>query len=634
MDNSKKNHTSSKFSKNELRRRSRTYLHRQCRIIVRNLPYKITEEMLRSKFDGFGNLEEVNILKREDGKLVGCAFLQFSKREESDRAIQEMNSQFLMGRKVEVHYAKDKADFSRIKRKQIKQEDAVKIEDDDDVQIKDEDEDNDDDEGDDDDEDDDDDYEDDDDDDDDDEDDEDDEEEDEDEDTKPPKMSKMSVKKEKQRNEVEEEREVFVKNIPFTVDASELKEIMSQFGIVEKALINKERVSGHSKGTAFVIFRLKDSAQLSCRQSLKLKVRDQFVEILPALRKADILQREKMRQEKQAKDARNLYLIKEGLIMANSSAAKGVSKSDMTQRLRLEQRSHELLKKFNRFVARERLTIHNIPQSYTNEELRKMIIKFTSYKPKECRVMQDNRPSFGSAKGKSRGYGFASFAKHEIALEVLRKLNNNPDVFGKNSRPIVSFSIEDRNVYNIRQKRLEKSRLNNPTYQKKMEELKAKKLQKLQSRKKTNRETLEQLAVAPTTLLQKLNSKTRAIELRQKKKQRKRDIEQTPFAGELAKEGKTNIRSTRKISGQADSHMKRIQQERKEEKKERLRQEHARNKRAKQGVKKVKQKMNFNELKKEDAFFKEAIGKYKDMISQATNNQYEVNGTASSIVAH
>ena len=274
---------------------------------------------------------------------------------------------------------------------------------------------------------------------------------------------------------MEEGREVFVKNLPYDVEANELKEIMSQFGIVEKVLINRERISGHSKGTAFVIFKLKDSAQLSCRQSLKLKVHDQYAEIMPALRKKDILDREKAKQEKRAKDSRNLYLLKEGLIMAGSPAAKGVSQSDMSQRLRLEQRSNEILKNFNRFVARDRLTIHNIPQSYTNEDLRKMIINFTSYRPRECRVMRDNRPSFGSAAGRSRGYGFVSFPKHEIALDVLRKLNNNPSVFGKNSRPIVSFSIEDRNVYNIRQKRLEKSRANNPTYQKKIQELQEKK---------------------------------------------------------------------------------------------------------------------------------------------------------------
>uniref|UniRef100_A0A182XJV2 RRM domain-containing protein n=1 Tax=Anopheles quadriannulatus TaxID=34691 RepID=A0A182XJV2_ANOQN len=627
-------HKAKKFSINELRRRSRSYFHRQCRIIVRNLSYKVTEKKLRKEFERFGKLEEVNILKREDGKMVGCAFLQFSQREESDKAIDEMDGHVYMGRKIGVQYAKDKSDYSRVKQEKIKEEDAIKLEDDEDVEIKQEDEDGDEEEDAEDDE------EDDEMDDEDDEDDEDDDgndeefdddeedeedfddeedEDEEDEDKKPSKLLKAKIKQEK-RNEVEEGREVFVKNLPYDVEANELKEIMSQFGIVEKVLINRERISGHSKGTAFVIFKLKDSAQLSCRQSLKLKVHDQYAEIMPALRKKDILDREKAKQEKRAKDSRNLYLLKEGLIMAGSPAAKGVSQSDMSQRLRLEQRSNEILKNFNRFVARDRLTIHNIPQSYTNEDLRKMIINFTSYRPRECRVMRDNRPSFGSAAGRSRGYGFVSFPKHEIALDVLRKLNNNPSVFGKNSRPIVSFSIEDRNVYNIRQKRLEKSRANNPTYQKKIQELQEKKAKRSQSRKETKRQTLEKLAVAPTALLQKLNPNAKPVALVPKKKQRKRDLEQmvTPFSGELSKEGKAGLRSNRKITYQADAHLQRIKEERKEGKKLRRKQEAARNRIAKQGVKRVKQKMNVNELKKEDAFFNEAIGKYKNMISQAT----------------
>uniref|UniRef100_A0A182Q277 RRM domain-containing protein n=1 Tax=Anopheles farauti TaxID=69004 RepID=A0A182Q277_9DIPT len=621
-----------KFSKGELRRRSRAYFHRQCRVIVRNLSYKITEEKLRKEFERFGTIEDVNLLKRPDGKLVGCAFLQYSQKEESDQAVKEMDGHIYMGRKIEVHYARDKTDYSRvksehIKTEQIKEEDAVKIEDDDDDDDEeDEDDGSDDDDDEEEEEDDDEDMDNEDEMEDDEDDDGDDDEldegddDDEDDDEKPPKGLKGSIKKEKNHNEVEEGRSVFVKNLPYDVEAHQLKEIMSQFGIVEQAIINRERISGHSKGTAFVIFKLKDSATLSCRQTLKLQVQDQFVEIMPALRKKDIKDREKAKQEKRAKDSRNLYLLKEGLIMAGSPAAKDVSKADMSKRLQLEQRSNEMLKNFKRFVARDRLTIHNLPLTYTNDELRQMIIKFTSRKPKECRVMREARPSFGNPLGQSRGYGFLSFPKHEIALEVLRKINNNPAVFGRNNRPIVSFSIEDRDVYNIRQKRLEKSRLNNPTYQKKLAEMKEKRQKKLASRKEARRQALEQLSVAPSTLLQRLNSRARIVEAGPKKKQRKRDLEQTltPFTGELSKEGKAGIRSNRKIAHQADAHLKRIKQERKEEKQKRAKQERARNRLAKERPK-TRTKMNVTELKKEDAFFQEAIGKYKDMISKATS---------------
>jgi RNA recognition motif-containing protein len=45
---------------------------------------------------------------------------------------------------------------------------------------------------------------------------------------------------------------------------------------------------------------------------------------------------------------------------------------------------------------------------------------------------------------RSRGFAFATFSNHELALKVLHYLNNNASVFGAKRRPIVTFSIEDK----------------------------------------------------------------------------------------------------------------------------------------------------------------------------------------------
>ncbi|XP_058118599.1 RNA-binding protein 28-like [Anopheles ziemanni] len=627
-DINRQTNASDKLSRSEIRKRSKIFFHRQHRVIIRNLSYRITESKLRKEFERFGTLEEVNILKRPDGKLVGCAFLQYSTKEESDRAIQEMDSEIFMGRKIEVCYAVDKSDYKKVKnRKEVKTEEIKQDPEeviDDDAEVKTESTDDEDDEDDDANEEEEEEEDDDEDDGDDDDDDDDEEEEQSDDDMdeeeqKPVVDEKPKIKRKDNHSEVEEGRTVFVKNIPYEVEAAELKEVMEQFGTVQQVLINKDRISGHSKGTAFVIFKLKDSAQMSCRQNLKLQIHDQFLEILEALRKKDITDRTNAKAEKRSKDSRNLYLLKEGIIMAGSPAAKDVSKTDMAQRLRLEQRNNEMLKSFNRFVAKDRLTVHNIPPHFSNDDLRKIVIQHTSYKPIECRVMRDSRPSFGNPLGASRGYGFLSFKQHETALEVLRKLNNNPSVFGKNNRPIVAFSIEDLKVHKIKQQRLEKSRLKNPTYQKKMEEIKQKKQQKVVSKKAANRLELQKLAVAPSVVLQKLNSKganlvdTSGI----KKKERKRDIEITPFTGEIAKKGRTSIRSNRKIHHQANSHMERIKAERKEQRKKKVKQEHAQNRLQKSKPPQKKPKLD-QELHKEDSYFKQTVGKYKDMISNIT----------------
>ncbi|MPC86153.1 RNA-binding protein 28 [Portunus trituberculatus] len=71
-----------------------------------------------------------------------------------------------------------------------------------------------------------------------------------------------------------------------------------------------------------------------------------------------------------------------------------------------------------------------------------------------------------NGKPMSRGYGFVSFTKHEHALAALRSVNNNPEVFTNDQRPIVEFSLENRSVLKAREKRMEKSREKNPLWMK------------------------------------------------------------------------------------------------------------------------------------------------------------------------
>lgn len=600
------------FSKNAIRKRSREFAHHQNRIIVRNVSYKITDKLLRSEFEKYGTLEEVNILKRPDGRLVGCVFLQYTKRDESDRAIQEMDGNIFMGRKLQVCYAQHKGTYkkAKVKTEEIKEEQV-----DDDVQeteIKEESEEEEDDddeeeEGDDDDEE------------EEDDDDEDEEDDDEDEDDKEDiKDVKPEIThREKNHHEIEEGRTVFIKNVPYDADESTIKDVMSQFGTVEKVLINKERVSGHSKGTAFVIFKLMDSAEMSRKQSFKIQINNQFIEILEALKKKQI--REKESKDKVPKDSRNLYLLKEGVIMAGSPSAKEVSKSDMAQRLQLEQRCAQMLKSLNRFVSRERLTIHNLPANYTNNDLRQMVQKHAGKNPHECRVMRENKPSFGNPSGQSRGYGFLSFKTHAIALEVLRKLNNNPSVFGKNRRPIVSFSIEDRKVHNIKQQRLLKSRLNNPTYQQKLEKIRAKKIEKLIRKKEQQMNAKEQMAIVPSTQFAAKHAK--AGNPKPVAKERKRNILESTeeFSGEISRQGKKGVRSNRKINTQAEAHMLRLKAEKKEARKKRVKKEHERNRNLKASRRAQQKQPGFLQLNKEDQYFQQTVGKYKEMISQATS---------------
>lgn len=413
-------------------------------------------------------------MKKWDGKLVGCAFIQYEKYQDSVNAIKNMNGKDFLSRKVTVDFAisKDRYQSTHESAKaEVKSEDddekpeikdEIKEESDNEAEVKDE------------------------------EDDDDVEEDENDEDGEDPEDDEASIKDEEASQQVKKERKfneddneftIFIKNLSFETSNEDLHECFKKYGPIKYALCVRDPVSGHSKGTGFVRFLKKESVNMCLQQTGLITLQSNTIEIFPTLTRQTIQSIEANKTKVEPKDNRQMYLLREGMVLAGSSAAEGVSATDMSKRLRLEQIKSQMLKNLNRFIARDRLTVHNIPENYDDAKMRKMVTSRTGLKPKECRVMRENKPTAAHPKGKPKGFGFLSFKSHDDALAVLRKLNNNPDVFSANHRPIVSFSIEDKKVLNIKERRQERSKVNNPTYQKKMETLKVKKALKRKERK-------------------------------------------------------------------------------------------------------------------------------------------------------
>ena len=59
-------------------------------------------------FKTFGEISEMNVLKKPDGKLVGCAFIQYVKYEDAVKAIQKMNGTDYLKRNITVDFAVSK----------------------------------------------------------------------------------------------------------------------------------------------------------------------------------------------------------------------------------------------------------------------------------------------------------------------------------------------------------------------------------------------------------------------------------------------------------------------------------------------------------------------------------------------
>ncbi len=80
-------------------------------IYVGNLSRQTTEDDLRKAFEGFGQVESVNIIMDKfSGESRGFGFVEMPSKDEAQKAIEEMNGKDLMGRAVNVNEARPKTD--------------------------------------------------------------------------------------------------------------------------------------------------------------------------------------------------------------------------------------------------------------------------------------------------------------------------------------------------------------------------------------------------------------------------------------------------------------------------------------------------------------------------------------------
>ena len=83
-------------------------------IYVGNLSYEVTEEDLKQAFEGFGQVESVNIIKdRYSGESRGFGFVEMSDKAEAESAIEGLNGKELKGRTLSVNEARPRSEGGR-----------------------------------------------------------------------------------------------------------------------------------------------------------------------------------------------------------------------------------------------------------------------------------------------------------------------------------------------------------------------------------------------------------------------------------------------------------------------------------------------------------------------------------------
>ncbi|KNC52295.1 RNA-binding protein 28 [Thecamonas trahens ATCC 50062] len=442
------------------------------RLIVRNLPWSVDAAKLRAVFEVHGPLVDVHLPLNSEGKSRGFGFVEFSRREHAAAAIAAVNAAQPFRRPIAVDFAFAKSVF----------EAAVKDDESDassdsgsDSGSGSDDSDS-----------------------------------DSDSDSDARRRSKSSDRPARPAREapsdVNEKRTVFIRNISFETQNHELAEAFSAFGNVLFARIVYDKVSGESRGVGFVKFdtaaqaaaaidaaairsddlnisksTAKSKSHLNRRSvvaSMGLRLDDEDVDddepeldtegkpahagqgiflnqrrlfVVLAVDKSRerelVNHRAEARAEAERRDARNVAIANEGVILPGSAAAVGMSESDLKKRVKAYEEKQAALKNPNNMVSTKRLAIRNIPLTKTEKELKADILKALNRNVrhkiiKQVKIVRDKNRITAAGIGRSRGYGFVQFAHHDDALKALQLLNNNPEFYSDERRLIVEFAVD------------------------------------------------------------------------------------------------------------------------------------------------------------------------------------------------
>ncbi|KAG8042250.1 hypothetical protein G9C98_004884, partial [Cotesia typhae] len=606
--------------------------NKKARIIVRNLSFKVTEDDIRKFYSPFGEIEQIDLLRKPDGKLVGCGFIQFKRLEDASKAIFKTNKKEFLGRPITSTWAIAKSKFvEKLQQNENNNEkdqetpktaDEPSADNDDFIKLDDSDK-------------------------------------TESSFKKPMKIRKKLTPEErkelklKQRikrsrivvrnlafkvdeNTIKEHfqqygtieeinmlkkdgkftgcafiqfdhvqsarKAVFhanmkpicdrpVVNVPFSVKNDELRKCMEQFGPVYYALVCIDSLTEHSKGTAFVKFVNVEDAEKCLSAGTELRLHNQVLDPHRALDRNELANGNSSKSKK-IKDSRNLYLVKEGVIMAGSPAAQGVSAADMKKRLELEQWKSQMLRNLTMFVSRVRLIVHNLPPNLEDSTLRTIFLKHAGPKAfiTEARIMRHLNNKNSEINGTSKGFAFVAFTKHEDALKALRMINNNPNIFSKSKRPIVAFSIESKAILNAKERRIKSSREKNPLW-------------------KNNKRDNDDKSSDPPVKRFKYNNEGKS-----------EDEDAQKFSGINSKPGAPlKLRAKFKLKEQALRHREQLKTEKKNKKAQRRIKEIKTNE--KLSRKEVKPKIGLKKPTIDEANLNKLINNYKDKLTSIPQNK-------------
>ncbi|EPS69034.1 hypothetical protein M569_05733, partial [Genlisea aurea] len=269
------------------------------------------------------------------------------------------------------------------------------------------------------------------------------------------------------KGEDELQSTLFISNLPFDITSDEVKQRFSAFGEVQSFIPVLHKVTKRPRGTGFLKFTAVEASNAAFsaangKADSAIFIKGRQVKVLKAVDRKTANDKSLEKAKKEETDHRNLYLAKEGLILEGTPAADGVSASDMSKRKKLHEDKMAKLRSPNFRISKTRLIVYNIPKTMNEKDLKSLFInavtsRATKQKPTihQIKMLKDSK---NGTKIRQRGVAFLEFSEHQHALVALRVLNNNPDTFDLEHRPIVEFALDNVLKLKLRKDKIEAQR--------------------------------------------------------------------------------------------------------------------------------------------------------------------------------
>ncbi|OMJ82850.1 hypothetical protein SteCoe_16384 [Stentor coeruleus] len=399
------------------------------RLIIRNLPFSIEENFLRKTLEKIGTLKEFHVpLDLDKKRNKGFAFVEYEKKNLSEKAIKALNGMKIQKREISVDYALSKDKYLTTKKSEEMAKDFKHQDNDEDMEIVDEAK-------------------------------EDDEQEEvEEEDNEEIKKKELKF---------EDGTTLFIMNLNYETGEDDLFEFFKDFGKIKyvKVCVNKE--TGESRGSGFVCFKKAEDAdkvvKIADEQGVELQERS--LKIMKAVSKETAVNLKSAKPPKN--DGRNLYLSKLSLIQVGSEMFKTLTPKEIEMRTSAAKKMIEKLQNPNIFVSPTRLLFKNISKVISDDDLKILVKKilFDSNPElqsqklfKQVKILKEPEKLDKKGNPMSKGIAFIEFKKHEYALLAQEKCNNDSKYFGQKHRPIVEFALEDHRILRIRKLKLKRQK--------------------------------------------------------------------------------------------------------------------------------------------------------------------------------